>query len=60
MTWRVVATCTTIVLVYAFTGQIVTALEVGSLEAIAKLIFYYLHERGWSYVRWGKVLPKAE
>ena len=53
ITWRVLATLTTALLVFIFTGDLTIAIEVGGLEAIAKLIFYYLHERGWSYVKWG-------
>ena len=53
ITWRVVATLTTALLVYVFTGNFTIALEVGALEVVLKLLLYYLHERGWSYVPWG-------
>ena len=54
LTWRVTATSTTIILVFIFTGRIDTAIEVGALEMLAKMLFYYLHERGWDNVKWGK------
>jgi adenylylsulfate kinase len=54
-TWRVTATLTTISLVYMFTGRIDTALEVGFIEVFAKMLFYYLHERSWDKIRWGKM-----
>lgn len=53
MTWRVLATLTTALLVFLFTGDFTLALEVGTLEVILKLLLYYIHERGWSYVPWG-------
>lgn len=53
MTWRILATMTTALLVYLFTGDFTLALEVGALEVILKLLLYYLHERGWSYIPWG-------
>ncbi|MEN8249588.1 MAG: DUF2061 domain-containing protein [Bacteroidota bacterium] len=53
ISWRVLATLTTALLVYIFTGDITIAIEVGGLEAVAKLLFYYLHERGWAYIKWG-------
>jgi len=31
------------------------ALEVGFLEVILKLFFYYLHERGWEGIGWEQV-----
>ena len=55
VTWRFTATATTITLVFIFTGQIHTALEVGALELLAKMLIYYLHERGWEKINFGKV-----
>jgi adenylylsulfate kinase len=54
ITWRVTATVTTISLVFIFTGRIDIALEIGFIEVLAKMLFYYLHERGWGKIRWGK------
>ncbi len=53
ISWRIVATITTAMLVYLFTGDFTIAIEVGALEAVLKLLFYYLHERGWSHIAWG-------
>ncbi len=53
--WRVIATCTTMSIVYIFTREMVLSLEVGFLEVISKMIFYYLHERGWAAISWGKL-----
>lgn len=53
MTWRILATMTTALLVYLFTGDFTLALEIGALEVILKLLLYYFHERGWSYIPWG-------
>lgn len=54
LSWRATATVTTIVLVYAFTGQMETALTVGGIEVFAKMALYYFHERGWGKIRFGK------
>ncbi len=54
ITWRLVATGATILLVYLFTGKIDLALEVGALEIILKLLLFYVHERVWNRVKWGK------
>ena len=53
ISWRIIATITTALLVYIFTGDFTIAVEVGALEAVLKLLFYYLHERGWSHIAWG-------
>lgn len=50
---RFVATMTTMVLVFIFTGKLDLVVKVGALEVIAKLLFYYLHERVWLWIKWG-------
>lgn len=54
ITWRVTATLTTIFLVFIFTGRINTALEIGALEVVLKIVIYYIHERSWHKINWGK------
>jgi len=41
-------------IVFLFTRKIILSLGVGFTEIIAKIIFYYLHERIWNKVSWGK------
>ena len=53
VTWRGIASGTTMGLVYLFTGDLVLVAEVGALEATAKIAFYYMHERAWGKVAWG-------
>ncbi len=53
LSWRVVATATTVLIVLAFTGEIELALTVGGVEVIAKLLIFYVHERTWQRVTWG-------
>ena len=54
ISWRFLATLTTFSLVWIFTGKIDTALTVGGLEVIIKMIIYFFHERGWNKVKWGR------
>lgn len=54
ITWRVLATLTTFLLVYFFTGKLELALTVGFLEAILKMVIYFLHERGWDKIKFGR------
>ena len=53
LSWRVVATLTTIGLVWAFTGAVHIAVAVGAVEVLAKLVIFYFHERVWARVGWG-------
>jgi uncharacterized membrane protein len=51
--WRILATLTTISLVWIGTGKIDTALAIGGAEFIIKMVVYYGHERAWAHIRWG-------
>jgi len=54
-TWRVIASLTTLVLVYIFTGELKTAGAILGIEFFLKMLFYYLHERAWfKYGRLGR------
>lgn len=54
VSWRVLATLTTITIVYMFTERIVLSLEIGVVEVLSKMILYYFHERVWNLVTLGK------
>jgi len=48
LSWRVIATCTTMFLAYAVTGQLEFVASIGIGDVILKMIFYYMHEKAWS------------
>ena len=52
--WRFWATVTTMFLVYIFTGTIKIVLAIGGLEVLLKMLIYFLHERAWDKIRFGK------
>ena len=52
LSWRIVATTTTILIVLAFTGEIELAVTVGGVEIVAKLVIFYVHERTWQRIKW--------
>jgi uncharacterized membrane protein len=54
ITFRIIATITTMTLVVIFTGDWSLAGVVGILDLISKLIIYYFHERVWDRTSWGK------
>ena len=53
ISWRVIATLTTVSLVFIYTKELSLAAEIGVFEVMLKMLFYYLHERGWNRVKWG-------
>ncbi len=54
ISWRALATLTTMTIVFLFTRRIMLSLGVGLAEIIAKITFYYFHERVWDKISWGK------
>ncbi len=55
LSWRTLASATTIGIAYFITGDTSIALEIGGIEAISKIIFFYLHERAWQMVPRGTI-----
>lgn len=53
LTWRMVASGTTMALVFLATGSLETMATVGIFEVTLKLLFYYSHERIWGIIPWG-------
>jgi uncharacterized membrane protein len=55
ISWRTIGSLDTMLLGYVFTGSLLIAGSIASTEVITKIALYYLHERGWSHVRWGRI-----
>ena len=55
VSWRIVATLTTVLLVYVFTGNLLVSGGVGVTELLSKLLIYYVHERVWNAIGFGRI-----
>ncbi len=55
LSWRLLASATTVGLVFLFTREVRLAMTVGAVELVVKILVFYLHERAWNTVPWGKV-----
>ena len=58
LTWRITASLDTFLLSYIITGRFDWATTIAFFEIITKAILYYLHERGWNKIKWGRVYKK--
>ncbi|SDS10781.1 Uncharacterized membrane protein [Gramella sp. MAR_2010_147] len=54
ISWRIVGTIDTIVISWFLTDEIDTALAIGSVELVTKMILYFGHERIWNLISFGK------
>jgi adenylylsulfate kinase len=54
LTWRILGTVSTTVLVFIFTRRFTISLAIGGLEFLSKIGLYWLHERAWDRLRFGR------
>ena len=54
ISWCIVATSTTIGIVYVFFGRLDLAIAAGILETVLKVGLYWAHERAWFKIKWGR------
>lgn len=57
VTWRIIALVTTIVVVYLYSGDAKESLIIGFVANALKMLFYYIHERVWNRIDFGRVKP---
>ncbi len=60
ISWRIIASLTTMTIIYILTREWILTLGAGLAEATSKILFYYLHERAWGMVGWGKQVHPLE
>jgi len=67
LSWRVIASAATFVISFVVVKQstdktdaevLQFATAIASVDVVAKLILYYLHERLWTNIYWGKYWSK--
>ena len=60
ISWRALGTLDTIVISYFITGQWISAIKIGVFEIVTKIVLFYLHERVWGRVKWGRIIQKTQ
>jgi adenylylsulfate kinase len=54
VSWRILGTIATSLLVFLFTRKLVLSLAVGAVEFVSKIGLFWIHERVWDRVQLGK------
>lgn len=57
VTYRLIGSFVTGSLVWLFTGKLDFAVAIGSIDTILKILGYYVHERIWQKISYGKAKP---
>jgi uncharacterized membrane protein len=55
ISWRLVGSLDTFMLSLLVTGKAKYAISIATAEALTKIVLYYVHERVWRRVRWGRL-----
>jgi len=55
LSWRLPASSITVALVFCFTGRGFLSVGVGVCDSLVKIFVYYLHERLWTAVPYGRL-----
>ncbi len=57
VTYRAGGTLLTVLSAWLIMGAPGTAAKIGILDTCLKIVHFYLHERAWSCLRFGKIEP---
>ena len=60
LTWRFLATLTTMIIAWIVSGDPFTGLVVGGIEFFIKMTVYYIHERIWYKSSFGLIKRESE
>lgn len=55
VSWRFVGSLDTTILSFLVTGNLKYAVSIAGAEAVTKIVLYYVHERVWRMIRWGRL-----
>jgi uncharacterized membrane protein len=54
ISWRVTGTADTFIISWLITGELALAGGIALTEVVTKIVLFWLHERVWNKVSWGK------
>ena len=57
VTWRLGGTAVTFAVAWILTRELTLAAEIGLLDTIIKVGAFYVHERMWNRISFGKLKP---
>ena len=60
ISWRATGTIDTMVITFLITGRLELALSIGFVELFTKVALFYVHERVWNKISFGRVPPKGD
>ncbi|VUT24497.1 MAG: hypothetical protein MOIL_00542 [Candidatus Methanolliviera sp. GoM_oil] len=60
LSYRLIAIAITTTVTYILTRNILLSASVGGLDSLLKILLYYIHERMWAGVKWGRIFDSID
>lgn len=60
VSWRVTGTLDTMLISFLVTGKLKLAISIGFIEVFTKIALFYLHERLWNKLPFGRMVKPKE
>ena len=60
LTYRVFGSLTTAGIVFFYNGNAKIAMGAGAIDALSKIVLYFLHERAWHFIPFGRAKTPPE
>ncbi len=60
VSYRVFASIVTALIIFCFTGKLLLALGLGVLDSVSKILVFFLHERMWTAISFGRIKHPLE
>jgi uncharacterized membrane protein len=57
VSYRVLGSAGTALIVFLFSGNMPLSAGVGAIDMVLKIALYFLHERIWNYIPYGRPKP---
>ena len=54
ISWRITGSFSTFVISYLVLGSFLVAGSIATLQVIVNTLLYYIHERVWNQIQWGR------
>ena len=54
ISWRIIGTLDTFLISFLITGKFKFAISISSIELLTKFSLYFMHERIWNRIKFGK------
>jgi uncharacterized membrane protein len=60
VSWRTIGTIDTFLISWIVTGKLDFAITIGGVEVFTKMTLYYIHERTWNRINFGRMKPSKD